>query len=316
MSCSPVFDVEPLQRVFRELKEELETKCLFLKDKPRENVDNTLRALWFAAAGQPCAVGRINGEPLPPLGGESLSRLKDLVRQRLAGTPLAYLTCREEFMGLEFIAGPEAFIPRVETEIVATAALGFVREVLKASPTAKVIDVCCGSGVIALAFAYHEPRCRIAASDASEDALELARKNAKHVGLEGRVEFHLGDLFAPFESAPESQVDVIVANPPYICSQRLGTTVAAEIAVHEPRASVDGGPFGISVVARIIADAPKFLKPGGWLCIEIGLGQAKNVVSLVTRSGKYVEVRVANDEAGGGRAVMARVGSPDLARRN
>jgi release factor glutamine methyltransferase len=304
---SPASGVESLERLFQELREELAAKCLFLKDKPRENPDNTLRALWFAAAGQPCAVGRLNGGPLPALDEERLSRLKELVRQRLAGVPLAYLTGREEFMGLEFISGPAAFIPRLETELVATAALGFAREALKPGRTATVIDICCGSGNISLAFAYHEPRLRIVATDASEDALALARRNARHLGLEGRVEFHKGDLFAPFESVLEGQVDVIVGNPPYICSQRLRTTVANEIAVHEPRASLDGGPFGISVVGRVIADAPKFLRPGGWLCIEIGLGQTKNIVSLVTRNGKYGEVRVEQDGTGEERAVLARV---------
>jgi release factor glutamine methyltransferase len=229
-----------------------------------------------------------------------------LITQRLSGVPLAHLTERQRFMGLELLAGPDALIPRHETEMLAGAAIARATELAKGQSSLLAVDVCTGSGNVALAVAHHVPTARVFAADLSENAVALARRNAELLGLTARVTLAAGDLLAPFDNAEfHGKVDVLSCNPPYISTGKL-ETMPTEIIGFEPSLAFDGGPLGIRIIQRLITEAPKFLRSGGWLCFEVGLGQGVPVKNRVIKSGHFEDVETVNDSQGDPRAIVAR----------
>lgn len=295
-----------MQPMYRELSERIAAGVQFLADKPEENADSTARALWHAAAGAPKSVVAATATAeLPPLDALAIARLETLVARRLDGVPLAHLTGRQHFMGLEMLAGPEALVPRAETELLARAAIDCALEDTGAL-SIRIVDVCTGSGNVALAIAAHVANAQVFGADLDASAVALARRNAQHLGLEGRAQFRAGDLLAPFDT-PQflGQVDLLTCNPPYISSAKVGQ-MAQEISAHEPRMAFDGGPLGISILLRLIEEAPRFLRSGGWLAFEVGLGQGASVVRRLQKDASFREVRAVDDHAGAVRAVLAR----------
>jgi release factor glutamine methyltransferase len=273
-------------------------------DKPDETPDSVLRSLWFCAAGAPASISRMNGSSLPEMDQEGLDTLARLIERKRAGAPLAHLTGRQEFLGLELLAGPAALIPRKETEILGRAAIDFLKTI--SGESLRLIDVCTGSGNLALAYAHHEPRARVHAADLSQAAVELARRNAQFTGLAGRVEFQAGDLFAPFESncGLLGRCDLVSCNPPYITSGKVAK-MPEEISGHEPRLAFDGGALGIGILTRLFNEAPKFLRPGGALCFELGLGQGPVMEGRLRRLPWVDKVAAHRDGEGNIRAMLA-----------
>ncbi len=288
-------------------------------DMPEETAETVLKALWLAAAGRPASAVRAASLPLPDLDAEAEARLSALLARKRAGEPLAHLTGRQDFLGLELLAGPEALIARKETEILARAALGKLKGM--GGGELLVLEPCTGSGNVALALAAGEPRARIFASDLSPEAVGLARRNLEVTGARPsgmgvgngmgseagfRVEFRAGDLLSPFEEERFlGRADLVACNPPYISSAKVSDLPPA-IAAHEPSLAFDGGPFGVSILMKLIKQAPRFLKAGGWLCFEAGLGQGEPMAKQLRRSSDYDLVETACDEAGAVRALMAR----------
>lgn len=245
---------------------------------------------------------------LAEVAGADPARLAELVQQRIAGTPLAYLTGRQCFMGIDLLTAPGALIPRPETELLARAAIELLRPAVRAGGAGGVrfLDLCCGSGNLACAIAVHVPEARGVACDLTPEAVQLARKNVEHLGLAGRVEVLQGDLFAPLAGRGlEGGLDALVCNPPYISTGRLARDRAPLLA-HEPREAFDGGPYGLAIHQRVAREAPAFLRPGAPLMIELGEGQDRQVVLLLKRAGSWQEPEVLRDPAGVARAVMAR----------
>jgi len=202
------------------------------------------------------------------------------------------------FMDVELLTDRGVLVPRGETELLGNAAL----EVL--ADTAYVIDMCCGSGNLACALAVHRPRARVWASDLTDACVALARRNVAHVGASDRVRVVQGDLFAGLKGL-EGTIDAVVCNPPYISQAKL----AAErhsLLEHEPREAFDGGPYGLSIHQRVVKEALPFLKPGGHLLFEIGLGQGRQVKLLFERTRAYEEIRTVSNAAGEVRVVAAR----------
>ncbi|HEV2622903.1 MAG TPA: HemK/PrmC family methyltransferase [Frateuria sp.] len=275
-----------------------------LPDKPRETPDSALRALWFAAAGEPCSVVAAARDPLPPLLDDSARQsLARLVDRRLAGEPLAYLTGRGHFLGLELLAGSAALIPREETELLARACVELLRTATEHHPP-RVVDVCTGSGNLAFAIAHHVPAAEVLGADISAEALALAERNREHLGLP-RVEFRCGDLLAPFGARFDGTVDLIACAPPYILSAKV-EQMAPEISAHEPRLAFDGGPLGVSILLRLLEESPRLLRAGGWLAFEAGLGQGPAMARRLGRDPHYDEVRTLIDDHGEVRALLAR----------
>ena len=300
---SPARDFDSLLAA---LAERLQT----LPDKPDETPVATLRALWHRAAGQALSVELAQQTALPALDEAAAARLTELMSQRLDGVPLAHLTERQHFMGLELLAGTGALIPRHETELLGHAALAILRDRAAAQDEVTLIDACTGSGNLALALAHHEPRAQVFAADLSAEAVDLARRNARHLGLDGRVELRVGDLLAPFDEARfHGAVDLLVCNPPYISSPKVAT-MPGEISDHEPRLAFDGGPLGVRILQRLIRESPRYLKPGGWLAFEVGHGQGPAVLKRLGAQHDFDRTDSVVDAAGEIRVVLGRRASP------
>ncbi|MEP7154310.1 MAG: peptide chain release factor N(5)-glutamine methyltransferase [Betaproteobacteria bacterium] len=297
---------DALQQLYRQCEDQLGANWQAMSDKPAESVATTLAALWHAAASAALSLERAGEQPLPALDANGRARLRELVSERVRGTPLAQLTGIQTFMGIEFMVSADALIPRVETELLGYAALAKVRECLAQQGRAPVVlDVCTGSGNLALALASHEPGAQVRGADLSTDAVALAKRNAMKLGLGERVTFLEGDLLAPFDTAEfRGRVDVIVCNPPYISSAKVDA-MREEIIQHEPRLAFDGGPLGIRILQRLVNEAPQFLRAGGWLAFEVGLGQGRGMRKRLEQLGVYDEIAEIVDAQGQVRALAA-----------
>jgi release factor glutamine methyltransferase len=275
-------------------------------DKPEETPESTLKALYFAAAGAPLSARAAISGKLPLLNAEANERLISLVEKRCSGVPLAHLTGRQQFMGVEMLAGPEALIPRIETEILGFESLATVRRLSGERGLLDIFDVCTGSGNLVLGILAHEPKHMGYASDLSNEAINLARRNAAHLGLIEKVKFFQGDLFGPFYAEEFlNKADIIICNPPYI-STKKAAALQDEVYQHEPELAFDGGPFGLTILTRLIHEAPKFLKPQSFLCFEVGLGQGPFVTRMLEKSTLYRQVRAVADSNGQTRAFVVR----------
>jgi len=219
-----------------------------------------------------------------------------MAERRAAGAPLAYVIGRENFMGIELIVSEGALAPREETELLGYTALDIIRS--SGSNTPRVIDMCCGSGNLACSIAHHLPTVRVWASDLTDGCIEVTRRNVSHAGVSDRVVVTQGDLFAGFAGLNlEGSIDVVVCNPPYISQGKLATDRAALLA-HEPREAFDGGPYGLSIQQRVIKEALPFLRPGGTLLFEIGVGQERQVKMLFDRANAYENICSVENNAG------------------
>jgi release factor glutamine methyltransferase len=217
----------------------------------------------------------------------------------------AYGRGHTNFMGVELLVAPGALVPRPETELLGAAAIGAIKQTNLAAP--QVIDMCCGAGNLACAIAHHVPNSRVWASDLTDGCVEAARANVIHHGLAERLHVFQGDLFSALSGLGlEGSIDVIVCNPPYISEKRLSGD-RAHLLELEPREAFAAGPYGLSIHMRVIKDAPRFLRPGGMLLFEVGLGQDRQVMSLLERSKSYESVRAVMNEAGEGRVVLGRL---------
>jgi release factor glutamine methyltransferase len=204
-------------------------------------------------------------------------------------------------MGLELLIEPGALIPRAETELLGTSAVERISSM--AAPV--VIDMCCGSGNLACAIAYHVGTSTVFAADLTERCVALTRKNAERLGVHDRVSVFQGDLFEPLRpSLPSGGVDAIVCNPPYISTSKLSTE-RASLLEHEPREAFDGGPYGLAIHQRVIKEAVALLKPGGHLLFEFGLGQERQMKALFDRAKAYTGIVFVNNAEGTPRAVVA-----------
>lgn len=211
-----------------------------------------------------------DGDALP---ADAAERLESLVERRQRGEPMAYLRGDQEFFGLQLQVDPRVLVPRPDTETLVNWALEKVDD---ASKVVRVLDLGTGSGAIALAIASQRPRASVSATDASEDALAVARGNAQRLQL--NVHFHAGSWL---DAVRGQRFNVIVTNPPYIAEH--DPHLAA--LTHEPLSALTAGADGLSDIRAIVADAPKALVPGGWLLIEHGFDQAPAVRSLLQAAG-------------------------------
>ena len=295
-----------MQPTYRDLLQEVQRFWTPLPDKPEETPEGVLCALWSTACGAPVSVERAAPAQLPALDGAAYERLIGLLERRKSGVPLAHLTERQSFLGLELLAGPAALIPRKETEILGRAALAKIGCMAKERGALLVLDVCTGSGNLAAAYAFYEPQARVHASDLSPDAVELARRNVAHLKLAERVDVRLGDLLEPFESDEfVGRCDLLSCNPPYISAAKL-KEMHPEISRHEPEAAFNGGVYGVSILMKLVRQAPRFLRPGGWLGFEVGHGQGQGLARQLERNPAFAAVESYADAAGEIRAILAK----------
>ena len=292
--------------LYTELLEKLALSLTILPDKPEETPASCLMALWHKAAGFEVSAASSITTPLSSLSPDSEKSLRLLVDARLSGKPLAYLTGRQQFMGLDFISTPEAVIPRKDTESLVKAVSHFLTKGSSSGHPQVVIDVFTGSGNVVLSLARRVPGPRYFGSDISADAINLARRNAEHLQLTSACTFLCGELFTPFAHSDfHGQVDFISGAPPFISSRKV-PSMAPEISQHEPALAFDAGPFGVTLFLRLIAEAPAFLKSGGWLLFEVGLGQGVGILKRLSNDSTYRNAQPFCDENGDIRVVAAQ----------
>lgn len=202
-------------------------------------------------------------------------RFQALCEKRKTRTPLQYLTGVQSFLGRDFHVDERVLIPRPETELLAERAIA----ALNARPSPAALDMCCGSGCLAVSMALGVPDAEVHAADLSEGALAVTAQNAER--LHAQVTLHQGDLFG---SIPEGmRFDVIVSNPPYIPA--ADCLELQEEVLREPMMALDGGADGYDFYRRIAEEAPRFLKEGGVLLMEVGFDQAQGVMELCRAAG-------------------------------
>lgn len=236
-----------------------------------------------------------------PLSPEERERYRTLVSRRAEGMPLQYVTGEMPFRHLVVHVTPGVFIPRPETEVLVDVVLEALADV--AEPV--VLDLCTGSGCVAVSLASERPGARVWAVDVSERAVEAARRNALHAGVEDRVQVVHGDIFDPLPRELLGTVDFIVSNPPYIPSADL-PELPSEVLGFEPHEALDGGPDGLDVFRRIAAGAPAWLVSGGGLALELDTGRVADAAALL--EGSYECVAVRKDLTGKDRIVFGRKG--------
>lgn len=229
-------------------------------------------------------------DPDRPVPDAAAASFEQFLVRRLGREPLFYILGEREFFGLPFNVDRRALIPRPETELLVECAL----EIAKGrDPSLMIADIGTGSGCIAVSLAVHLRSARVYATDISGEALELGRSNAARHGVEDRMIFLQGDLLVPLPEA----MDIIVANPPYVAAESV-PTLPPEIARYEPRVAVDGGPEGTVLAYRLLAQAPRYLKPGGALLLEMGYGQSWGVVAVAQAAFPRARIDLVPDLAG------------------
>jgi release factor glutamine methyltransferase len=221
-----------------------------------------------------------------PLNGRELAAYRAMVARRARREPLQHILGSQEFCGLEYEVTPDVLIPRYDTELL-------VSEALKRLPDARsVLDIGTGSGCIAVSLQKHLPRAAVTATDISEAALAVARRNAaQHCTT---IEFLLGSLFTPVAGRT---FDLIVSNPPYIPTADI-ETLDLEVRDYDPSTALDGGADGLDVYRSLVPASVEYLNQGGWLMVEVGIGQANDVVQMFRQTGRYGEPIVAVDPGG------------------
>ncbi|MDR3172958.1 MAG: peptide chain release factor N(5)-glutamine methyltransferase [Treponema sp.] len=247
-----------------------------------------------------------------PLPEDAARRFEELLRRRLAGESAAYILGRKEFRGLEFTVSPAVLVPRPDTETLVEAALPFLASPASApsripAPRIPVLDLCTGSGAVAIALKHEAEDPEVWASDISPGALEIARHNAARL-LAGKppgeptapgiapINFVLSDLF---EQIPR-RFSLITANPPYVKSAEIAG-LSTEVR-GEPRIALDGGADGLDLIRRLIAETPAHLYPGGALLLEADSRQMKTIRDELKKNG-FAGIRTYRDLSGAERVI-------------
>lgn len=240
-------------------------------------------------------------DPSYELTSDETDRYRQLVGRRLRREPVAYIVGHKEFWSLPFSVDRRVLIPRPETEIL-------VEEVLKIATLSDnvatgILEIGIGSGAISIALASELKHVKIWSSDISLDAVRVAKQNAGKLGLADRITFLVGDMVKPFSGL----FDVIVSNPPYIADTDYAA-LPEGVRDFEPSSALLGGPDGLSFHRELICEGGARLKKGGWLLLEIGSEQKRDVEGIIDMSGLYDNIRCRTDYAGLDRVVLARRG--------
>ena len=234
------------------------------------------------------------------LSHAELMAVRGLIGRRVGREPLQYILGTQEFCGLEFDVNQTVLIPRPETELL----VQYVAQWIPLERQATIVDVCTGSGCIAVAIARLRPHARVIATDLSTPSLDVARRNAVRHAVGDRITWLEGDLLAPLaEQELEGHIDIIVSNPPYIAEANWAT-LQPEVRLFEPRGALVAGPQGAELHERLLHESGRYLAPGGALIMEIGAGQARTMRRIVDQVSGYRFHQLVYDEAGLERVVI------------
>ena len=229
-----------------------------------------------------------------PLNDNELALYRAMISRRAGREPLQHILGSQEFCGLDFEVSADVLVPRYDTEVL-------VAEAVSRHPDARsVLDIGTGSGCIAVSLQKRLPRAAVTATDISERALAVARRNAIKHGAS--IEFLCGSLFAPVDGR---SFELIVSNPPYIPTADI-ETLDQEVREYDPRCALDGGNDGLDIYRLLIPAAVEHLNRGGWLVVEIGIGQAQDVVRLFQLTGSFEPADIVRDVSGIERVIAAQ----------
>ncbi len=231
---------------------------------------------------------------------EARAAFRALVKQRAAGTPVAYLVGEREFFSLPFRVTADVLIPRPETEMLVVALLDRAKK--DRSRVWRIADVGTGSGILAVCAAKHLPAAQVTAIDLSPAALRVAAENAQHHGVADRIRFIQSNLFA---EVPQGEFDFILSNPPYVRTAEMAQ-LPTEVGKHEPHLALEAGPAGTEVIEPLLAQAADRLSLQGWLFCELSPMIAAQVEAIATSSGHWTNVQIVPDTAGLPRMLSAR----------
>lgn len=221
------------------------------------------------------------------------------IEKIIQGTPLQHITHQQEFMKMTFFVNKSVLIPRPDTEILVEEVI----QIAKKINAKKILDLCTGSGAIAVSLAKYIENSQITAIDISEEALKIAEKNAKNNGVDKQIAFLKSDLL---NDLPKEKYDIIVSNPPYI-KKEIIKKLDKEVQ-KEPHIALDGGYDGLDFYRKIINQAYEFLKYKGYLCLEIGYDQKIDVIELIEKEKKYINTYGKKDLYGNDRVIITKVG--------
>jgi release factor glutamine methyltransferase len=234
-----------------------------------------------------------------------LEELHGLVKRCAEHEPVAYLVGRCEFYSLPIKVNSSCLIPRPETELLVERAIDFLRG---RNGEQVVLDMCTGSGCIAVAIAKNFTGCHVTATDICDEALSVAQENVTAHGLGERVRLLCGDLFDPIiEGLDEAKFDLIVCNPPYVTTTEMDQ-LDKNVKDYEPHKALHAGAEGLDVYRRIAAEIEKFLKPDAALLLEIGYAQGKAVTELLEQTRIFTEIKIEKDRSDNDRIVIAKKG--------
>ena len=222
-----------------------------------------------------------------------------VIKKLIEGIPLQHITHQQEFMKLMFYVDENVLIPRSDTEIL-------VEEVIKIAKkinAKKILDLCTGSGAIAISLAKYIKEAQITATDISEKALRIAKLNARNNNVDDKITFISSNLF---QNIPEEKYDIIVSNPPYI-KRKVIESLDKEVK-KEPIIALDGGRDGLEFYKKIIYSSYEYLKYKGYLCLEIGYDQKNEVIDLINKEGKYIDTYSKKDLYDNDRIVITKLG--------
>jgi release factor glutamine methyltransferase len=227
-----------------------------------------------------------------PLQPHQLTTFRGLLNRCISGEPVAYIVGHAEFYALDFLTDHRALIPRPETEQLVELVLARVKS-QSSNSKYQIVDVGTGCGCIVISLATHLPDLRLMATDISGDALALAHENARRHKVNSRIQFLRGDLLAPVPG----RMDGVIANLPYVTTAEW-QNLPRHIREQEPRVALDGGPDGLDLIRRLFSQAPRYVKPDGWLMLEIGATQGSAVSALARQAFSLAAVNLHRDYAG------------------
>lgn len=257
--------------------------------------DPQIDSKWIAEDTLGMTRAELHFEAERAIDENKLALLNERLRMRAQGEPVQYILQSAYFMGLKFYVDNRVLIPRQDTETLVESVIVALHEF----PEPDVLDLCTGSGAIGLSLKTLLPSANVTLTDLSRDALDVARKNAHDLNVD--AEFRHGDLF---KAIGKEKYDLIASNPPYIPRRDLAS-LQREVQ-REPMLALDGGMDGLDLYRRITAEAADHLKPGGYLYLEVGIGEAEPVLEMVTKNIQCAQAGVLNDLCGIPRIVWAR----------
>lgn len=240
-----------------------------------------------------------------PLTKKEVSDFRALIQRRIKHEPLQYITGKQEFWSLDFEVNRNVLVPRPETEVLLEQAIAQAKAIpVLSGHFHRVLDMCTGSGIIAVVAAKEMVDASIWATDISEDALAVARRNADTHKVSEKIEFLQGDLWAPIK---DLRFDLILSNPPYVSSSEY-PDLPPEVRNYEPEIALNGRDEGLYTIKEIIKSAPQFMNSGGWLMIEMSPEQTGTVMAMMDQMKAYAGIKRVKDYSRLYRVVVAQKG--------